>query len=79
MAYTIKTITFFQEYQSALPQQVYDDMAWGGLKGTPIFETLFPVGNPNLARIINRYSSEQTGNPQGQGQQAQIPLGQPCN
>jgi hypothetical protein len=69
-----------QEYQPGLEQQVYDDMAWGGLIGTPIFDTLFPAGNPNLERIMNRYECEQTGNPSGQGSPSQQnPMGQPCN
>ncbi|MFV8268771.1 hypothetical protein ACNQGP_02400 [Flavobacterium sp. GT2N3] len=67
-----------QEFQPGLTQQVYDDLAWGGLKGTPIFDTLFPVGNPNRQRIINRYDSEGTGTDQGSTNQ-QNPMGQPCN
>ena len=34
-----------KEYQPGLPQQVYDDMAWGGLIGTPIFNNIFPNSN----------------------------------
>lgn len=79
-SYVVAISAALQEYQPGLDQQVYDDMAWGGLIGTPIFDTLFPAGNPNLARITNRYTSEQTGNPQGQGTaNQQNPLGQPCN
>lgn len=69
-----------QEFQPGLPQQVYDDMAWGGLYGTPIFDTKFPVNNLNRERIINRYSAEQLGHPIGQGtSQEQMPAGEPCN
>ncbi|RTZ08146.1 hypothetical protein EKL98_02175 [Flavobacterium bomense] len=69
-----------QEFQPGFPQQVYDDLAWGGLYGTSIFDTLLPVGNPNRERIINRYACEQTGNPQGLGTtNQQNPMGQPCN
>jgi hypothetical protein len=68
-----------QEYQPGLPQQVYQDLAWGGLQEAPIFNTLFPVGSSDRERIINRYTSESQGFPYGQGQQAQTPIGQPCN
>lgn len=69
-----------QEYQPGLPQQVYDDMAWAGLNNTPIFDTKFPVGNPNRERILNRGSVEQSGYPVAQGTpQEQINYGQPCN
>ncbi|MFV5701485.1 hypothetical protein ACM55F_06395 [Flavobacterium sp. XS2P12] len=69
-----------KEFQPGLSQQVYDDLAWGGLYGTPIFDTLLPVGNPNRERIINRYACEQTGSPVGQGTaNLQSPMGQPCN
>jgi hypothetical protein len=78
--YVNAIVAGLQEYQPGLEQQVYDDMAWGGLIGTPIFDTLFPAGNPNLERIMNRYECEQTGNPSGQGTPSQQnPMGQPCN
>ena len=69
-----------QEYQPGLPQQVYKDLAWGGLQEAPVFNTLYPVGSVERQRIINRYSSEQTGHPIGQGTpNEQFPSGQPCN
>lgn len=69
-----------QEYQPGLPQQVYQDLAWGGVQEAPIFDTLFPVGNAERQRIINRYATEQTGHPIGQGTPNEHnPVGQPCN
>lgn len=69
-----------QEHQPGLPIQVYEDLVWGGLKGTPIFDTLFQMGNTNRQRVINRYDCEGTGNPVGQGTaNQQNPMGQPCN
>ena len=56
-----------QEYQPGLQQQVYQDLAWGGLIEAPIFNTLYPVGNPNRQRILNRFSCEQSGHPVEQG------------
>jgi hypothetical protein len=69
-----------KEFQPGLPQQVYDDMAWSGLEGTTIFDTLHPLGSDSRQRILNRKAAEQTGHPVGQGTlQEQINLGQPCN
>ena len=76
-----------QEYQTGVPvvegtspEQNYSDLAWGTLQETPIFESIYPIGNQNRQRILNRYQTEQTGLPAGQGTpQVQTPLGQPCN
>jgi hypothetical protein len=76
-----------QEYQTGIPvatgaspQQIYSDLAWAGLNGTPVFETKFPVGNPNRQRILNRGACEQNGTPIGQGTpNQQNPIGQTCN
>lgn len=69
-----------QEYQPGLPQQVYEDLAWAGLNGTPVFNAMFPEGNPNKQRILNRGSAEQTGHAVGQETpNQQNPIGQPCN
>ena len=76
-----------QEYQTGVPvvdgtspEQNYSDLAWGTLQKTPIFESIYPIGNQNRQRILNRYQTEQTGLPAGQGTpQVQSPLGQPCN
>jgi hypothetical protein len=62
------------------PQQVYSDLAWGGLNGTPVFDATYPVGNPNRQRIINRAACEQNGSTIGAGTpNAQTPIGNPCN
>lgn len=69
-----------QEFQPGLPMQIYEDLAWAGLNGTPIFDVKFPVGNPNRQRILNRGACEQNGTPIGQGTpNQQNPMGQPCN
>lgn len=76
-----------QEYQTGVPveegispEQIYSDLAWGTLQQTPIFDSIYPIGNQNRQRILNRYQTEQTGYPAGQGTpQVQTPLGQPCN
>jgi hypothetical protein len=62
------------------PNQVYTDLAWGGLSETPVFEANYPLGNPDRQRILNRYKAEQTGRPAGEGTpQEQTQIGQTCN
>lgn len=76
-----------QEYQTGIPvatgsspQQIYSDLAWGGLNGTPVFDVNYPVGNPNRQRILNRYTCEQNGTPIAAGtSNEQRPIGKPCN
>jgi hypothetical protein len=76
-----------QEYQTGIPvsigispDQIYSDLAWGGLSDAPVFDATYPVGNPNRQRILNRYQAEQHGYPAGQGTpNQQNPIGQPCN
>jgi hypothetical protein len=76
-----------QEYHTGIPvplgtspNQIYSDLAWGGLSKTPVFDALFPAGSSDAQRIINRYAAEQTGHPIGQGTpQEQTQIGQPCN
>ncbi len=76
-----------QEYQTGIPvsigtspDQIYSDLAWGGLSDAPVFDATYPVGNPNRQRILNRYQAEQQGSPAGQGTpNQQNPIGQPCN
>lgn len=66
-----------QEYQTGIPvpdnsslEQIYSDLAYGSFLDAPIvFDALFPNGNPNRQRIINRYAAEQSGNPIAQGTQ----------
>lgn len=65
---------------SANPEQIYSDLAWGGLFGTPVFDATYPVGNPNRERIINRYTCEQNGTTINTGTpNEQTPIGNPCN
>lgn len=69
-----------QEYQPGLPQQVYEDLAWNGLEGTTVFNTLHPIGSASRQRILNRKAAEQSGHPVAEGtSQEQINYGQPCN
>ena len=77
-----------QEYQTGAPvpagtnpDQIYSDLAYGSLQDAPaVFDALFPSGNPNRQRIINRYSCEGVGHSIGQGTpNQQNPIGQPCN
>lgn len=76
-----------QEYQTGIPvpntsqpNQIYNDLAWFGLIDTPVFDNMFPIGNPNLQRILNRGAAEQTGNAIDAGTpNAQFPIGNPCN
>ena len=75
-----------QEYQTGIPvpvtstpNQIYSDMAWGGLSDAPIFNVIYPIGNPNRGRIINRYKAEQQGYTIDSGTPLeQAPLGKPC-
>lgn len=76
-----------QEFQTGIPvaagtspQQIYSDLAWGGLNGTPVFDATYPVGNQNRQRIINRAACEQNGWAIGAGTpNEQTPIGDPCN
>jgi len=77
-----------QEFQTGVavpstspPNQIYSDLAYGSLMDSQsLFESLFPVGNPNRQKIINRYTCESQGTPYGEGtQQGQSPVGLPCN
>jgi small nuclear ribonucleoprotein (snRNP)-like protein len=76
-----------QEYQTGIsvpigsnPDQIYSDLAWGGLSDAPVFDAIYPVGNPNRQRILNRYQAEGRGSTVGQGSpQVQSPISQPCN
>jgi hypothetical protein len=76
-----------QEYQTGIPvptgtspQQIYSDLAWGGLSETPVFDVLFPQGTSQRQRILNRYAAEQNGTTIGAGtSNSQTPIGLPCN
>ncbi len=75
-----------QEYQTgipvpstSIPEQIYSDLAWGGLSDAPVFDAIYPVGNPNRQRILNRYEAEQRNLPIGVIPNVQIPASLPCN
>lgn len=76
-----------QEFQTGVavavgekPDQIYTDLAWGGLIEAPIYGKIFPVGTTERLRIENRLASEQTGTTIGAGTaQQQTPVGKPCN
>lgn len=69
-----------QEYQPGLPQQVYDDLAWGGLSDAPIFNNTPSLTANDRTRILNRYEAEQRNLSIGEGTpNVQSPVSQPCN
>jgi hypothetical protein len=76
-----------QEYQTrtplaygAKPDQIYTDMAWGGLVKTPIYDKKIPQGSAERARIENRYQAEALNRAVGEGTPSvQNPIGNPCN
>lgn len=76
-----------QEYQTGIavpagvqPNQVYTDLAWGGLIEAPVYYEKFTPGSADDTRIRNRYSCEQIGRNVGEGTPfAQITIGNPCN
>jgi hypothetical protein len=60
--------------------QICNDMAWGGLIGTPVFDdTNTPLTPADRTRIINRYEAEQRNLPIGDIPNIQNPISQPCN
>jgi hypothetical protein len=75
-----------QEFQTgisvsygSIPNQIYTDLAWGGLKDAPIYKATFPEGSAARTRAENRYACEQTGRIVGPGTpNAQTPIGKPC-
>ncbi|MEO8532715.1 MAG: hypothetical protein ABI441_03145 [Flavobacterium sp.] len=81
----VKAIAYtLQEFQTgntaaSTVRQEYLDLAWGGLKGTPIFDKTFPVGSSGRSRILNRLGCEQSGSDtQSNGGNRQYPLGLKC-
>ena len=69
-----------QEYQPGLSQQVYLDLAWGGLSDAPIFNNTPSLTANDRTRILNRYEAEQRNLSIGEGTpNAQSPVSQPCN
>ncbi|RKR09938.1 hypothetical protein C8C83_1599 [Flavobacterium sp. 90] len=70
-----------QEFQTGIPviagkapNQIYTDLAWGGLRGTPIYDETFPVGSEDYKRIEDRYAAESNGGTSGN----QTAIGKPC-
>lgn len=55
--------------------QIYLDLAWGGLREAPIFNTVYPSGSANAIRINSRHSCEHLG----YLIHGQIPAGQNSN
>lgn len=71
-----------QEFQTGLsvpngqvPNQVYTDLAWGGLQEAPIFKQKFPEGSLDYNRIIGRYNGESVNSTIN----GQTPIGKPCS
>lgn len=69
-----------QEFQTGIPvegtpDQIYTDLAWGGLRGTPVYNQIFPVGTNDYIRIEARYAAESNGGTTGN----QTAIGTPCN
>ncbi|HEY1195916.1 MAG TPA: hypothetical protein VGE71_17255 [Flavobacterium sp.] len=80
IAVTLQEYNKYADPEGTIPYQVYTDLAWGGLQGTPVFEEKFPPGSPERLRIENRYSAEQSGNAVGYSSgQLQEVIGKPCN
>ncbi|KFF18413.1 hypothetical protein B0A62_06195 [Flavobacterium hydatis] len=70
-----------QEFQTGspvpnggVPDQIYTDLAWGGLQEAPIFKTKFPEGSLEYNRIVGRYNGESVNSVIN----GQIPVGKPC-
>jgi len=74
IASTIEQFHLGDTFHSGYPRQVYLDMAWGGLKGTKIFNKTYPQGSADRDRILDRINTEMKGTPY----QGYTPLGTPC-
>lgn len=76
-----------QEYQTGIvvpdnqtPEQIYSDLAWGGLRDAPVFDVKYPEGTLARDRVINRYNCEMVGHGVDEGTpKEQKPIGKPCN
>ena len=71
-----------QEFQTGIPvgdketpNQIYIDLAWGGLQEAPIFLKKFPVDSADYKRIIGRYNGESVNSTINE----QTAIGKPCN
>ncbi len=74
--------TALQEYQPGLPQQYYEDLAWGGLKGTIPFDALPQERQDRIQDIqwAEFYNQpQQQFDPSGQLIATHVPKGTPCN
>ncbi|MDA6072116.1 hypothetical protein NJT12_21035 [Flavobacterium sp. AC] len=73
-----KALQEFQTGQPAvngIPDQLYLDLAWAGLRDTPIYEQTYPLGSPERDRIENRYYAEIRNGYSG----GYYPIGTKCN
>ena len=70
-----------QEFNSGTSTyQVYSDLAWATLNGTPIFDQMFPLGSTDRIRILDRLACESSGRAVSEGtSNQQNPVGKPCN
>jgi len=60
-------------------KQVYEDLAWGGLKDTPVYDAKFPINSLERKRIEDRYRIESNGSIADEGTVTeQKPAGEPC-
>lgn len=50
-------------------------MAWSGLKGTNIFESMHPLGSTSRQRVDNRIFAEAFNQTSG----TEVPVGNNCN
>ena len=67
-------------YNSTPLQQVYIDLAWGGLYGTPIYASTSALTATDRIRIENVKRAEQSGHPVEMGTpNEQSPVGRTCN
>jgi len=57
------------------PEEVYSDLAWGGLTGTDIFDQMHPPMSDSRERIEDRIFAEAFNVTSGE----QMPQGTPCN
>lgn len=75
-----------QEFQTGValpngvkPNQLYTDLAWGGLSHAPIYDKYFFNKPQEKSRIENRYSCESNGGTAGSGTPSQqTAIGKPC-
>lgn len=70
-----------QEFQTGkpvpggIPDSIYIDLAWAGLRETPIYDKTFPKGSVERDRIEKEYGAESVGRDSG----GYYPIGTKCN